>query len=151
MGFYNGCEFPEDLYYDIDLDVWLRFEKDNSLATLGMTDPAQAQGGKLLYIRFKSPGRKLERGKSVATIESAKWVGPFPTPLSGEIMTINDERFAKDILIANKDPYGEGWLVKIHPTNLEEEMKHLVTGAEAFEAYRHKIMEKEITCVRCAD
>ncbi|MFQ6019318.1 MAG: glycine cleavage system protein H [Dehalococcoidia bacterium] len=151
MGFYNGCEVPEDLHYDIDLDVWIRFEADNDLATLGMTDLAQAQCGKLLYVRFKAPGRKLERGKPVATIESAKWVGPFPTPLSGEIAAVNEEGFTKDILVANKDPYEEGWLVKIHPTNLDEEVRHLVTGVEAFEAYRHKIIEKEVTCMRCAD
>ena len=151
MGFYKGCEFPEDLYYDVELDVWLRLEEDNGLVTMGMTDPAQAMAGKLLYLRFKQPGRKLERGQSVVTIESAKWVGPFPTPLTGEVAAVNEEGFKKDVLIANKDPYGKGWLVKIHPTNWDEEVKHLVTGAEAFEAYRHKITEKEITCIRCAD
>ena len=149
MTIYLGCDIPEDCYFDLERDVWVRFEGD--LAVLGMTDVAQTRGGKLVNISFKKPGRVVAQGKSAATIESAKWVGPFPMPFSGEIVATNEETFKRDILIANKDPYGTGWLVKLRPTNLEAERGHLLTGAAAVEAYRKRIEELGVKCFRCLD
>ncbi len=149
MAIYCGCDIPEDCYFDLERDVWVRFEGE--LAVLGMTDVAQTRGGKLVNISFKKPGRVVAQGKSAATIESAKWVGPFPMPFSGEIVATNEETFRRDILIANKDPYGAGWLVKLRPTNLESERGHLLTGAAAVEAYRKRIEELDVKCFRCVD
>ncbi len=149
MGFYNACEIPEDLYYDVGYDVWVRVEEDGSV-TMGMTDPAQAQCGRIVNITFKPVGRTLRRGQSAAIIESAKWVGPFPTPLSGVIVATNDG-FRQDVLLANKEPYGRGWLVRLKPSRLEEEIKLLLTGDAAFEAYRQKLEERKVYCIRCAD
>lgn len=148
MAVYNACEIPEELYYDVGYDVWVRLEEDGTV-TLGMTDPAQAQCGRIVNITFKAVGKALRRGQSAAVIESAKWVGPFPTPLSGVIVAVN-EGFRNDLLLANKDPYGTGWLVRLRPTNFAEESKVLLTGTAAFEAYRRKIDEKKVHCIRCA-
>jgi glycine cleavage system H protein len=154
---YYGCELPEDLYFDLERDVWIRFEGDPSassrrgLAVLGMTDVAQTRGGKLVNIAFKKPGKVIPQGKSAATIESAKWVGPFPMPFSGEILETNEAGFRRDILLANKDPYGAGWLVKVRPTNLDAERAHLLTGPAAVEAYKKKIEELQVKCFRCVD
>jgi glycine cleavage system H protein len=115
-----------------------------------MTDTAQARLGKLINIKFKSVGKVLRHGQNVAVLESAKWVGPFPTPLSGSLTRVN-EGFQTDILLLNKDPYGAGWLAQLRPTNAEEERAGLLTGAAAFEAYRQKIDELQIHCIRCAD
>jgi glycine cleavage system H protein len=147
---YQGCWVPPDLAYDIEKDVWARFEKDGTV-TLGMTDVAQTKAGKLVSILFKSPGKVLRSGQSAATVESAKWVGPFPTPLSGEIVATNEETFGKDILIANRDPYGSGWLVRLRPTALEGERSHLVPGREAFPTIRERIDRDQVRCFRCAD
>ena len=146
---YYGCDIPEDCYFDLDRDVWIRFEGD--VAVLGMTDVAQTRGGKLVNIAFKKSGKVVAQGKSAATIESAKWVGPFPLPFSGEIVETNEAGFKRDILIANKDPYGAGWLVKVRPTQLETERAHLLTGAAAVAAYQKKIAELQIKCFRCVD
>jgi len=146
---YYACDIPEDLYYDIEHDVWIRFEDD--IAVLGMTDVAQTRCGKIAAISFRSVGKKVAQGKTLATIESAKWVGPFPAPFSCEIVDVNEDGFAKDILLANKDPYGTGWLVKVKPTNFENERSHLVTGAEAAEKYKIRIQELKINCLRCID
>lgn len=150
MAVYYGCDIPEGLHYDIERDVWARFEPDG-LVTLGMTDPAQTRCGKVVSIRFKAVGRRLRRGQSLATIESAKWVGPFPAVLSGEIVATNEAAFRQDILVANKDPYGAGWLVRLRPTDLEDERSALVTGAEGLDRYRARIAEYKLTCVRCAE
>ena len=149
MAIYYGCDIPEDCYYDLDRDVWIRFEGD--LAVLGMTDVAQTRGGKLVNITFKKPGKIIAQGKSAATIESAKWVGPFPMPFGGEIVETNEDGFKRKILLVNKDPYGAGWLVKVRPINLDAERSHLLTGAAAVEAYQKKIVELGVKCYRCVD
>ncbi|MBI3170656.1 MAG: glycine cleavage system protein H [Chloroflexi bacterium] len=148
MIFY-ACDIPEDLTYDIEHDVWIRFDGD--LATLGMTDVAQTRCGKIAAISFRDVGKKVAQGKALATIESAKWVGPFPAPFSCEIVESNQEGFARDILLANKEPYTTGWLVKVRATNLENERGQLVTGDEAAERYKERIRELKVNCLRCID
>jgi len=146
---YYACDIPEDLYYDIERDVWIRFEDD--IAVLGMTDVAQTRCGKFAAISFRDVGKKVVQGKTLATIESAKWVGPFPAPFSCEIVETNENDFAKDILLANKEPYTTGWLVKVKPTNFENERGHLVTGEKAAEKYKARINELKVNCLRCID
>lgn len=146
---YFACDIPEDLYYDIERDVWIRFEGE--IAVLGMTDVAQTRCGKVAAISFKAVGKKVVEGKTLATIESAKWVGPFPAPFSCEIVETNEDGFAKDRLLANKEPYTTGWLVKVRSTNLENERGHLVTGNQAAENYKERIKELKVNCLRCID
>ncbi len=146
----SGCDIPEDLHYDIERDIWARYEPSGEV-TLGMTDPAQTRCGKVVSIRFKKVGRHVARGQSLVTIESAKWVGPFPAVLSGEIVATNEAAFRADILAANKDPYGAGWLVKIRPSEFEAERGKLVTGQQAVARYQARIGELEIRCYRCAE
>ncbi len=147
---YRGCEFPADCYYDVERDVWVRRDEDGCV-TMGMTDPAQAQCGKFVHIRFKAVGRTIQRGQSAATVESAKWVGPFPTPLTGEIIATNEAGFKRNILLANKDPYGAGWLVRLKPSRIDEEWPLLLSQEQAVERYRTKIEERKLQCYRCAD
>lgn len=146
---YYACDIPEDLYYDVERDVWIRFEGD--IAVLGMTDVAQTRCGKIAAISFRSIGKKVMQGKTLATIESAKWVGPFPAPFSCEVVKTNEDGFANDILAANKEPYTKGWLVRVRPLDLENERGALVTGQEAAEKYKERIKELKVNCLRCID
>jgi glycine cleavage system H protein len=146
---YYACDIPDDLTYDVERDVWIRFEGET--AVLGMTDVAQTRCGKIAAISFRDVGKKVLQGKALATIESAKWVGPFPAPFSCEIVETNEAAFAGDILTANKEPYTTGWLVRVRPTNLEAERAHLVSGAEAFEKYKARIQELKVNCLRCIE
>lgn len=130
--------------------MWARFEPDG-LVTLGMTDLAQTRCGKVVSIRFKAVGRRVSRGQSLATIESAKWVGPFPAVLSGEIAATNEAGFRRNILLANRDPYGAGWLVRLRATELDAEQDRLLTGTAAVERYRARIDELQANCFRCAE
>lgn len=141
---------PEELAYDVERDVWARPEADGTV-TLGMTDPAQTRCGKIVSIRWKPVGRTVRRGQSLATIESAKWVGPFPAVVSGVIAAHNEATFREDILSANRDPYGRGWLVRLRPTDWEAERATLVTGAVAAERYRARIDAQGVSCFRCAE
>jgi glycine cleavage system H protein len=146
---YYACDIPDDLYYDVERDVWIRFEGE--IAVLGMTDVAQTRCGKIAAISFRGVGKKVMQGKTLVTIESAKWVGSFPAPFSCEIVATNEDGFAGDILLANKAPYTTGWLVAVRPTDLENERGHLVTGSEAAESYKARIQELKINCLRCID
>lgn len=150
MAIYYGCDIPEELYYHPEYDSWVRFEADDT-ATLGMTDVAQTAAGKLLYIRFKAVGKKIKVGRSGATIESAKWVGPFRAPFEVEILATNEAVFTTDILSANKDPYGLGWLLKVRVLQPETARDGLVTGAEAVAHFQKRIEKNDIRCFRCVD
>ena len=146
---WHGCVVPEDLLYDVEMHVWVRLEDDT--AVLGMTDVAQSMGGRLVQVSWKKPGRSYARGRSLAVIESAKWVGPFPTPLTAELLVVNAPAFDADIAIANRDPYGAGWMARVRPTALDSERQHLVDGPTAFARYQALITERDIRCYRCAD
>ena len=145
---WHGCVVPDDLLYDVDLHVWVRL--DGELAVLGMTDVAQTMGGRMVQISWKKTGRSYARGRTLAVIESAKWVGPFPAPLSGELLEVNEAAFAADIAIANRDPYGAGWLARVRPAALDSELGLLADGATAFARYQSLIEERGIRCYRCA-
>jgi glycine cleavage system H protein len=145
---YHGCEFPPGLAYDVERDVWVRPEPDGTV-TIGMTDPAQARCGKLQHVHFKKVGRSLAAGQSVATVESAKWAGPMPTPLAGILVATNAEGFARDRLLANRDPYGAGWFARIRPEDGALELAALLRGDEAVAAYEARIQQLGIRCVRC--
>lgn len=147
---HRGCELPESLWYDLERDVWLRPEADGSV-TLGMTDPAQTRSGKLLHIQFKRVGRHVEAGQSLATVETAKWAGPFPTPVAGTIVATNEDAFRADILVANREPYGAGWIARLAPDAWAPEATGLATGAPAIAAYTARIDALSLSCFRCAD
>lgn len=150
MAIYYGCDIPEDLYYHPEYDSWIRFEGDHT-ATLGMTDIAQTAAGKLLHVRFNPVGKGVKAGRSAATIESAKWVGPFRMPFDAQILATNEETFAKDVLIANKDPYGAGWLVKVRVLQPETARQKLITGTEAAVYFQQRIRDNNIRCFRCME
>ncbi|HIE21137.1 MAG TPA: glycine cleavage system protein H [Acidimicrobiia bacterium] len=149
MESYRGCHVPSDRLYDVEGDLWVRFEGD--LARLGMTDVAQTRMGKMVSIVFKKPGRRVKAGGSVATVESAKWVGPIHTPFAGEVVEVNDATYDRDILVANRDPYGEGWISVIRPDDPNAPKRPLLEGDAALEAYIARIDELDVSCFRCED
>lgn len=150
MAIYAGCDIPEDVYFHPERDCWVRFEADGS-ATMGMTDIAQTLAGKLIYINFKAVGKKIKSGAAAATIESAKWVGPFVMPFEAEIVEINEDAFKRDILIANKDPYGDAWLMKVKIDDPDAAKSNMLIGDKAIEFFMNRIAEEGISCFRCVD
>ena len=151
MQVYSGCALPEEYLYDVENDVWVRLEDDGG-ARLGMTDLAQTLCGKLVSVTFqKHAGALVRRGRTLAVIESAKWVGPFRSPLSGEVLEVNDAGFAADILIANRDPYGEGWVVRIAPSALDSERDELCDGVTALAHLRERVEREQVHCYRCTE
>jgi glycine cleavage system H protein len=135
MASVKNCNLPDDLFYNVENNVWARKEADGTV-TIGMTAYACALAGEVVAYTPKKVGRTVDVNKSCATVESGKWVGPVKTPVAGEVTAVNDAVSSKPGTI-NKDPYGEGWLVKLKPSNLDVEIGALVTGGaipSAFEA-----------------
>jgi len=140
----RGCRIPEDLYYWIEKHVWVRPE-GHDVVTIGITDPAQKLAAKIVAVTPKRVGRSVEHGQSVATVESGKWVGPVPTPLHGEIVAVN-EALATNPGLANSDPYGEGWIVKLKASLWSVQHAALHTGGHAVEEYRALLEREGISC-----
>ncbi len=86
----RGCTIPDDLYYWVEKYAWARDDGSGEL-TVGITDVAQHLAARVVAITTKKVGKVLERGQSVATVESGKWVGPVPTPVDGEVVAVNTE------------------------------------------------------------
>lgn len=105
---------------------WARKEDDNYV--IGITDYAQGLLKDIVYVELPSEGQPFKKGDKVADIESVKAVEELKTPLSGEIVAVNSalEDEAEPI---NEDSYGEGWFIKIKPSN-EEEMDELMSPDE---------------------
>ena len=120
----------ENLYYTKS-DEWLKVEDD--IGTIGITDYAQDQLGDIVYLEKIEKGKKLKQDKTLTTIESVKAVSDVSTPVGGEVTEVN-EKLLDDTSIVNKDPYEEGWIVKIKIEN-KDELKNLMSAQE-YSEYR---------------
>jgi len=100
---------PGELMYTKDHE-WTK--ADGDVVTIGITDYAQGELGDVVYVELPESGESVEKDESFGTIEAVKAVADLFCPLSGEITEINEE-LENDPEIINKDPYGEGWMVKI--------------------------------------
>ncbi len=140
----RGCNIPEGLYYWPEKHVWALPEDDGSVK-VGVTDVAQNMAKTIISALPKEAGRSTKRGRSLGTIESGKWVGPVTSPLTGEIVEANPV-LASDPSVINRDPYGEGWFVRINPADWESESADLVTGADGVAAYQAFLESEGITC-----
>ena len=140
MPIIRGCDIPEDRYYWVEKHTWARPESDGTV-TIGITDVAQKLAKGIVNATPKDTGRTVQKGKSAGTLESGKWVGPVTSPITGEIIAVNEAMKNKPSLI-NSDPYGEGWFVRIKPVDWLGESAVLVTGEAAVTAYK-KFMEAQ--------
>lgn len=124
--------FPTNVKYTNEHE-WIRLEGDE--AYVGITDYAQEQLGDIVFVDVTTEGETLEKGEVFGTIEVVKTVSDLFLPIGGEVLEINPELEEHPELV-NKDPYGDGWLIKIKPTDTTE-MYELLDA----EAYKQIINE----------
>jgi glycine cleavage system H protein len=147
MATVRGCNLPDDVYYLVEKHVWAK-PIDGGLLRVGMTAvAAKMSGGKLVAITVKAKniGQEVKQGKSLATVESSKFVGPVPAPVTGVLVRANDKLGANPNL-AVSDPYGEGWIAEMKPADWEAEKAGLVTGNEGVAAYQAKLEAENLSC-----
>lgn len=104
-------DFPEELHYT-ESDEWIRREGDDWVT--GVTSFAAEQLGDVVYVAVPEKGKHYNKGDAYGEIESVKAVSDLYTPTSGEIVDANGDLDANPSLV-NDDPYGRGWIMKIHP------------------------------------
>jgi glycine cleavage system H protein len=117
---------PTDLKY-MSSHEWVRIEADGTL-TVGISDHAQAALGDLVFVETPEVGRTLKVGEAFAVVESVKAASDVYSPVSGEVVAINDGLSAAPELI-NQAPYGDGWIMKIKPSDAAELSKLLDAAA----------------------
>jgi glycine cleavage system H protein len=133
----RGCNLPDDLLYDVENQVWFKEMGDGNVK-LGMTAVAAAMAGQLVAVTPKKVGRSVQSGKSCATIESGKWVGPAKTMAAGEIIEVNQAVVDKPDM-TNADPYEAGWLVILKPEDWDSVKGQLVPGSAVAGPYEAKM------------
>jgi glycine cleavage system H protein len=107
---------PQDLLYTSEHE-WIKMEGD--IATVGITDYAQSQLGDIVFVEIETKGENLPGGEVFGTVEAVKTVSDLFMPLSGEIIEVNPTLLAQPESV-NKDPYGDGWMIKVRLSNPEE-------------------------------
>lgn len=110
-------DFPDDLKYAATHE-WVRLEEDGSV-TIGITDHAQELLGDIVFVEVPEEGATVSARDEISVIESVKAASDIYAPVSGEVIAVNDD-LADSPETVNSDPYGEGWLCRILPSNIAE-------------------------------
>ena len=108
--------FPDDLLYSRE-HMWVRV--DGNIATIGMTDYGQEQMGEIVSIKLPAVDSSVDQDEPFGTIESARTAVDLVSPLSGDIINVNDD-LSDDVGIINSDPYDMGWMIVVEMSNLNE-------------------------------
>jgi glycine cleavage system H protein len=132
--------FPDDLYYHKD-HAWAKIESNGNIRS-GVNDFYQQSAGDITNIDIPFEGDEVTQGETCARIQSAKWIGKFVSPVSGEIIKTNIELELNSSLI-NQSPYKKGWIILIKPSNLDDDLKNLLQGTAVVLWLKKEIVDAE--------
>ena len=132
----RGCHLPDGLLYDVENHTWFT-EVGDGTVRIGMTTIATAMAGQLVAFTPKKVGRKVRPGRSCATVESGKWVGPAKSAAGGEVVGVNDALLSNPGM-ANEDPYS-AWMVQLQPDDWDSVKAGLTPGSEVAGPYEAKM------------
>jgi len=122
-------KYPENLRYTKEHE-WVRVDGD--LGVIGITDHAQHELGDIVYVDLPKVGASVELGKSLGSVESVKAVSDIYSPVSGEVVEVN-EALGQSPEKLNQDPHGAAWLVKVR-LSAPDQLKTLLSAAD-YQAY----------------
>ena len=100
---------PENLFYTEDHE-WIKVDGD--VATIGITDFAQKELGDIVFVEVETVDESLDKGEAFGTIEAVKTVSDMFMPVTGTVIELNG-KIEDEPEIINKDPYNDGWIIKI--------------------------------------
>ncbi|HUW68236.1 MAG TPA: glycine cleavage system protein H [Candidatus Nanoarchaeia archaeon] len=118
----EGYELPDELYYTKE-HTWARVEDDGTV-TSGIDSYGGTAAGEIEFLDLPLEDDEFEAGDAFGSLESAKWVGGLQMPVAGKVIEVNSEVEDNLELMAD-DPYGEGWLIKIQPSNMDDDLLKL--------------------------
>ncbi len=126
--------YPDDLHYTKQHE-WVRLSGD--VGVVGITDYAQKELGDIVYVDLPRAGAKVEQGKTMGSVESVKAVSDIYSPVSGEVIEINDTLSSEPEKL-NESPHAEGWMVKIR-LSVPNEIQGLLSATD----YEKYVAEEE--------
>jgi len=110
------AEIPSELQYNADHD-WVLVE--DGVGTCGITDYAQGELGDIVFLELPGVGDTVTQGESYGTVEAVKTVSDLISPVSGEVVEVN-ETLTQDASLVNADPYDAGWMIRVRLSDLSE-------------------------------
>jgi glycine cleavage system H protein len=119
-------KIDEGVYYTKEHE-WAR-KNDDGTVSVGVDDYAQAQLHEIVYVELPEMGAEMAQAEALGAVESVKAVSDMYSPVGGKVVAINQELLDSPDKI-NTDPYGEGWIAKIEPSNLEGDLANLMDAA----------------------
>jgi glycine cleavage system H protein len=125
---------PENVVYTAEHEYVARTD-DPAIVRVGITDYAQSELGDVVFVNLPKPGDRLDAHQSFGTIEAVKAVSDLYSPVAGDVVEINVS-LESDPAVVNRDPYGDGWMVKLRMAS-PNELKGLMSPG----AYRSHIGE----------
>ena len=121
-------------------DAWVRTQGDRSL--IGITDFLQRRGGDVVFVELPQKGKTVRRGDEISSLETIKAIVTVTSPLNGIIAEVNSALSDKPELI-NEDPYSDGWLAVVSPSNFDEDRQYLMSAEKYFELMKSKIKNEQ--------
>lgn len=132
--------------YELEGNTWIASD-ENGTVTVGVTSLLSAIAGKFTSARLQPVGSNIIRGRSLGTLESLKFVGPIPAPVSGIVSSVNGDVVTRPKLL-NDAPYSEGWIVRLKPLSLESERLFLSQSVNAAETFKKRIAQFHARCFK---
>lgn len=136
----EGYNLPDELYYTRD-HTWARVEHDGTI-TVGMDAYGAKAAGNIEFIDLPMEDDEFEIGEAFGSLESAKWVGGLLMPVGGTVIAVHED-IEDDLGLISKDPYGEGWLIKVKPSSPKDELKTLVHGDDVGQWLKKEIQNRK--------
>jgi glycine cleavage system H protein len=133
----QGYEVAEGLYYSKD---WMWVKVENGKVRVGITDYAQKQLNEVVFAELPSVGDEAIKGEPFGTVESVKSVSDLVAPVSGKIVEVNG-KVGSNPETLNEDPYNEGWILVMSPTNLSDDLKTLMNYEQSVEWHKQLAQE----------
>ena len=133
----DDYEVPEGLYYSKE---WTWVKVENGKVRIGITDYAQKQLKEIVFADLPRAGDEIVKDEPFGTVESVKSVSDLIAPVSGKVEEVNEEVVDNPGVI-NEDPYGAGWLILVSPSNLDEDLKTLMSFEESVRWHKKMIEE----------
>jgi len=127
---------PDGLYYSGEHE-WVKVQEDGTVV-IGVSDYAQKTLHDIVYVELPDAGSNAEYMGVIGALESVKAVSDMNSPVSGEVLEVNDALLDSPDII-NEDPYGKGWIAKIKPSNLQGDILNLMDAA----AYKKHVAEQD--------
>lgn len=128
---FEGYSFPDELKFEKN-HYWAK--KEGEVIITGAGEFISKQAGEITFVDLPEEGDELTQGKPYGSIESGKWVGRIYAVVSGEILEVNASLEDEPEKI-NSDPYGEGWICKIKPSDLDKEWDALMKVDDTFKNF----------------